>query len=65
MKSSGGGAGDEVSPKCDNLQSPLTSILPGPGLMSSQPMERNTVPPPPPSPPPSAVALIIAVVLLI
>lgn len=51
MKSRGGEGGgrgrpgDEVSPKCDNLQSPLTSILPGPGLMSSQPMERNTGPP--------------------
>lgn len=37
------GVGVEVSPKCDNLQSPLTSILPGPGLMSLQPMERYPV----------------------
>lgn len=42
------GEGDEVSPKCDNLQSPLTSILPRPGLMSSQPLELYAPPPPPP-----------------
>ena len=51
----GGRRWGEVSPKCDNLQSPLTSILPGHGLMSSQPMERHHPPPPPhthPPPPP-------------